>query len=75
MSPERIEPHDVFLQLYARAIGDNDTVALGERRLDQAVAHGASDADIALACQAGLDLLEARRTSPSIGTALDTDLN
>lgn len=68
MQTERIEPRDVFLRLYTHAIASNDTVTLVERRLAQAAAHGAGDADIALACQAGLALLDGGRRYPSIGT-------
>lgn len=59
---------EVFLRLYAHAIAGNDTVALVERRRDQATAHGASDADIARACQAGLDILDGGQRYPSLGT-------
>ncbi|MBI4449902.1 hypothetical protein HY634_02490 [Candidatus Uhrbacteria bacterium] len=58
---------DVFLHLYTHAIAGNDTVTLVERRRDQAMAHGASDADIALACRAGLELLDGGRRYPSLG--------
>ena len=69
------DEYEIFLRLYTRAIAGDETVTLVERRRDQATEHGASDADIALACQAGLDLLDGGRRYPSLGATDPAFLN
>ncbi|MBI4434473.1 hypothetical protein HY635_01485 [Candidatus Uhrbacteria bacterium] len=71
---ERIDPRDVFLRLYTEAIAGNEVVGLADRRRQQAERHGASGDEIARACAAGLELLEARRQFPSLATATTDDL-
>lgn len=68
MHAETIDPRDVFLRLYTEAIAANEDDGLVDTRRRQAEHHGATDEDIARACAAGIDLLEARRRFPSLAT-------
>jgi hypothetical protein len=70
---EAIDPKRVFLRLYTEAIAANESVGLVDRRRQQAERHGASDDEVALACQAGFELLDTRRKFPSIATATTDD--
>lgn len=68
MQREEIDPRDVFLRLYTEAIGANEPISFVDTRRRQAEGHGATDEDIAHACAAGIDLLEARWRFPSLAT-------
>lgn len=68
MQREAINPRDVFLRLYTEAIAASEPVGFVDTRRRQAEGNGASDNDIAFACAAGIDLLEARRQFSSLGT-------